>query len=93
MLPQSIFKFFKNSRFGCNLHEYFNIHICPSFQHPVRTVKLPIPAVVSQNVTNKNFVVYAKGEKYASWATLRLLGSMRQGEAELCTLHDQVRGS
>ena len=40
-----------------------------------------IPAAGSQNVTNKNCLVFVKSEKYAFWVTLRLIGSMRQGKA------------
>ena len=45
-----------------------------------------ILAVESQNVTNRSFLVCVKSGKYAFLITLRLLGSMRQGEAKLCTL-------
>ena len=41
--------------------------------------------VVSQNVPK--LLVIGKSEKYAFWVTLRLLGSMQQGTAELRTLH------
>ena len=46
----------------------------------------PISAVASQNVTNKTFIVCFESEIYPVFVTLRPLGSMRQGEAELCTL-------
>ena len=50
-------------------------------------VMLPIPAVLSQNVTNKSCLVCTESEKYAFLVNLRpLLGSMRRGQAELCSL-------
>ena len=64
--------------------------VCPSVRPSVRkSIKLPffpIPAVVSQNVTNESCLAYVKSEKYVVWVTLRPLGSMMQGEAELRTL-------
>ena len=51
----------------------------------------PVSEVVSQYVTNKSFLVCVKSKKYAFLFTLRLLGFMKQGEAELPTLHYQVR--
>ena len=50
-------------------------------------------SVTSQNVTNKSFLVCVKSEKYTFWFTLSHLGSMRQGKAELNTLHYQARQS
>ena len=81
------------------LHNYFNLHICPSLRRRRRrrhvtsrhTFKLPIPAVDSQNVSNKSCLACAQSEKYSFWFTLRPLGSMRQGEAELHTLQYQAR--
>ena len=46
----------------------------------------PVSAVGSQNVTNKSFLACVKSEKYAVWFTLRSLGSMRQGKAEIHAL-------
>ena len=58
---------------------------CPSF--PLCVQKLAqIPAVLSQNVTYKSFLISVKSEKYASLVTFRPLGSVRIGEAELRTL-------
>ena len=80
-----------------NLHNYFNLHICPSLRRRRRhvtsrhTFKLPIPAVDSQNVSNKSCLACAQSEKYSFWFTLRPLGSMRRGEAELHTLQYQAR--
>ena len=39
------------------------------------TFKLPIPAVNSQNVSNKSCLAYAQSEKYSFGFTLRPLGS------------------
>ena len=44
-------------------------------------------SVTLLNVTDKSFLVCVKSEKYAFWATLRHLGAMQQGKAELLTLH------
>ena len=65
--------------------------VCPFVRRPsirpcVRKLA-PIPAVVSQNVTNKSCLVCVMSEKYAFWVTLRLLGSILQGKVELHTLH------
>ena len=50
-------------------------------------VRPPIPAVVSENVTNKSCLVRDKSEKYASWVTLRPQSDRhRQGEAEVYIL-------
>ena len=72
--------------------------ICPSIRKSIRTYVrtshfhfFPIPAVVSQNVANETCLACVKSEKYVVWVTLRPLGSMRQGEAELCTLQYQAR--
>ena len=55
------------------------------------TLKLPIPAVDSQNVSNKSCLACVQSEQYSFWFTLRPLGSMRRGEAELHTLQYQAR--
>ena len=44
----------------------------------------PIPALVSENVTNKSCLVCDKSEKYASWVTLRpQTDQCHRGEAEV----------
>ena len=59
-----------------NINNYFNFHVylpfrrlCvrPSIRLCVRKLA-PIPTVVSQNVTNKSFLVCAMGEKYTFWS-------------------------
>ena len=52
-----------------------------------------IPVVGSQNFTNKSFLVCVKSEKYTYLVSLRLTGSMRQGDAELRTLYYWARQS
>ena len=77
-----------------NLNNYFRLQVCLSFRTYVRLYICPyvtlsffrIPAVVSQNVTNESCLACVKSEKYVVWVTLRPLGSIRQGEAELRTL-------
>ena len=54
---------------------------------------LPIPEIVSQNDNDKSCLECIKKKKYAFLVTLRPLGSMRQGEAKLCTLSYYARGS
>ena len=61
-----------------HLNNYFDFHVCLSFRPSVRpSVRASvrriaqIPAVVSQNVTNKSCLVCAKSEKYSFWVTLR----------------------
>ena len=86
-LPNTIFELIEpppDRKFIEYLHNYFNTHTaCP--------VTLPISEVVSQTVTNKSYVVCVKSEKYAFLLTLRPLGSMRPGEAELHTLQYWAR--
>ena len=48
-------------------------------------VPLMIHAVVLQNAIKKSCLVCVKSEKYAFWITLRVIQSMRGGEAKLCT--------
>ena len=72
--------------------------VCPCvrpFPFPFPCVRklTPVFAVVSQNVTNKSFLVRVKSEKYSFWVTLRSLGSMRQGEAEIHALQYWARRS
>ena len=71
-----------------NLHNYFNLHVCPSFRRRRRrpTFVFPIPAVVLQSVTDKSCLICVKSKRYAFLVTTRPLGSMRWGEAELHTL-------
>ena len=55
---------------------------------------LPIPAVVSQNVTNKSCLVCVKSKKYASWVTLRpQWDRCRRAEAEVCILNFKTKWS
>ena len=66
----------------------FNLHVNSSLRCHISILShFTIPAVRSQNVTNKSCLVCVKSEKYAFWVTLRLTGSMRQGESEQNTLH------
>ena len=61
------------------LNNYFDFHVCLSFCRPSVRVCLracvrklaPIPAVVSENVTNESCLVCVMSEKYAFWVTLR----------------------
>ena len=59
------------------LHNYFNIH---TIQHYFVTaschVPLSIPAVVSQNVTNKYCLVCAKSEKYTFFVNPQMIFSV-----------------
>ena len=68
----------------CYLNNYFNLNVCLSILglsdvclSVSRTYEFVIPAVRSQNVTNKSCLVCVKSEKYAFLVTLRFLGSMR----------------
>ena len=63
------------------VHPYGVLH--PASMLATRPVPshFTIPAVGSQNLTNKNCLVFVKSEKYAFWVTLRLMGSMRLGKA------------
>ena len=57
-----------------NLNNYFDFNVCLSIRPSVRSCvrKLtPISAVVSQNVTDKSFLVWGKTEIYAFWVILR----------------------
>ena len=55
--------------------------------------KVHIPAVVSQNVTNKSCLVCVKSEKYESWVTFTpQLNRCCQGEAEMRILDFKPRG-
>ena len=80
------------------LNNYFRLHVCLSVRPSVRTYVrtshfhfFRIPAVVSQNVTNKSCLACVKSEKYVVWVTLRPLGSMRQCEAEVRIEQYQAR--
>ena len=54
--------------------------VCPSTVRPCVQKLTPIPAVVSQNVTNNSCLVCLMSEKYAFWVTLRpQLDPCRQG--------------
>ena len=59
---------------------------CPTFE-------FPIPAVVSQSITDKSCLICVKNENNTFLVTIRFLGSKRWGEAELHTLQDQERRS
>ena len=63
------------------IYKQMNLHIYISSRH------FTLPAVVLQNDTNKGCLECVKSEKYVFLVTLRPLESMRQGEAELHTLH------
>ena len=57
--------------------------VCPCFRKLA-----PIPVVVSQNVTNKNFLVYAMSVEYAFWIILRPQSDCcHRGEAEVRTFN------
>ena len=57
--------------------QYLNFSIGVRWcQHSVPSY-FTIPAVGSQNVTNKSFLVCVKSKKYAFRVTLRFTGSMR----------------
>ena len=60
-----------------------SVNVCMYVRH---TSFFLVPAAVSQYFTNESCLVCVKSEKYVVWVTLRPLGSMRQGEAELRTL-------
>ena len=65
--------------------------VCPSVSQSVSpTLRF---LVISQNVTKKSSLACAMSEKYVLQFTLRPLGLIRQGKAELHTLHYQVRQS
>ena len=67
-----------------NLNNYFRLQVCLYFRawvhvfvrHTLRFY------VVSQNVINKSSLVCVRSENYAFRVTLRLLGSIWQGNAE-----------
>ena len=65
--------------------------VCSSVRPSVRLCvrKLAqIPAVVSQNVTNKSCLVCVMSEKYAFWFTLRPQSDRcSQGKAKVCILY------
>ena len=73
-----------------NLNNYFDFHVCLSFHRCPSAVRVslrklaPIPASVSQTVTNKSCLVCVKSKKYASWVTLRpQWDRCRGGKAEV----------
>ena len=85
----------KNTVILIHLHNYFNLHVCPSFRRRRRrrrrcrrrpTFDFQISAVISESVTNKSCLICVKSEKYAFLGTTRPLGCMRWGEAKLHTL-------
>ena len=53
-----------------NLHNYFNLHVCPSIRrrrrrrwHRRPTFEFSIPDIVSHSVTNKSSLICVKSEK------------------------------
>ena len=78
-----------------HLNNYFDFHVCLSFRASVRpSVRAcvwkitQIPAILSQNVTNKSCLVCVMSEKYASWVTLRpQWDRYRRGEAKVRLLN------
>ena len=77
--------------FHRHLDNYFRLHLCLSFHTFVHLyITFPffsIPAIVSQNVTDKSCLACVKSEKYVVWVTPRPLRSIKLGEAELCVLN------
>ena len=58
--------------------------VLPSYRPSVCPKTSPNSCSLSQNVTNKSYLVCVKSEKYASWVTLRAqLDCCRRGEAEV----------
>ena len=83
------FSFLFSFLFDIQMNISTSTSVCPFVCfHPSVCVCIPklasILAVVSQNITNKNFFVCVKIEKYAFGVTLRPHGSMRRGKTELC---------
>ena len=82
-----------SSKFAIQVNNYIRLHVCLSF-HAFNCVSALFTLYnLIKNVINKSSLVGVKSEKYAVWVTLRLPGSMRQGKAELCTIHYQARQS
>ena len=76
------------------LHYYFNIFVCPPILcHVVMTSLHPVPRFVSQNITNESFLVRIKSEIKAFMVTLKPFVSMKRGDTELPTFHQQARQS
>ena len=81
------------------LNNYFKFHICLSFCHrrpcvPLSQKLTPVPAVRSQNVTNKNCLVCVMSEKCAFWVTLRPQSDCcHQGKAEVHILNQKTTRS
>ena len=81
---------------GCKVFIYicncFKLHVCPSLHlvslfYYLPHFRISLPAVVSQNITNRSCLVSVKSEKYASWVTFRPhWDRCRQGEAEVRVL-------
>ena len=47
------------------LNDYFRLHVCLFFRPFIcHTLRFPIPAVVSQNVTNKSYFLCLESNKY-----------------------------
>ena len=86
--------------FGLNLltylDNYFNIHVCLSLHCP----SCPVPSCHTSNSCNfitkchqQSSLLYSQSKKHAFLVTPRPLGSIRQGEAKLCTFLCQARKS
>ena len=58
--------------------------VLPLVRH---TFQFPISAFLSQNVTDKSYLVCLESEKYPFWVTLRPLGFIRQGKTEVKSNH------
>ena len=63
--------------------------VCPPIGSSVRSsvtyFQFPIHKIVSQNVTNKSYLVFVGSKKYVFLVILGSLEFMRRGKAELCT--------
>ena len=87
LLCHLLVTFVINKQIEKNVHNY---HVCPSLLLPPSLVHYPvlshltIPAVRSQNITNKSCLVCVQSEKYASWVNLTSqLDRCCRGEAEV----------
>ena len=69
-----------------NLFNYFNLHVCLSFQP---SVIISIPAIGLQNATNKTCLVCVKSENMHSWSPLYPLGT--SGKEKLSHIHYVIR--
>jgi len=76
----------------CNLHNYFNLRVCPSFRRRRFTFEFPIYAFGSQSGIDKSCLICVS-EKHVILVTTRPFGPMRWGEAKLHTLQHKERRS